>query len=369
MSGTLEEIDLNEEEEENQQNINKGGNNQSQDNSKTISQSNDKSKDDKISDNTDLQFNHAKINMFQNDNEQNKSSENTNPVQIDQNKLIKTSNEQAAVQESQKNEEEERKSDEEEERKSDNEGMNENNESKGTTSNISNLLLNSQKHGADKSEKVKKNDGKLNAPMNNFFNNNKIKNQNAGNIDNNMSEKMIISKGPSLEEEKHDKKATLEEVHEGKKNEGDSIPQYNNDLNKLNMGKENNNGNPLLENKMNSGEESTNKNQNLNYLAPVEVTNTKEGMSPMSVEEDSNTNKAYSDKMNNNQNVAQNNDINMNNMNNLNNNQNNMKIGNASPGMSDKYKQNLAQTNNPTNSNNSEQNQTNSSPFTNEYKL
>ena len=273
MLNTLEEINLNE--GENKQNINKGGNNQSQDNSKTISQINDKSKDDLQSDNTDLQFNY---NVFQNDNEQNKSSENTNPVQIDQNKLAKTSNEQAAVQESPKKEEEERKSDEEEERKSDDGGMN---ESKGTTSNISNLLLNSQKHGADKSEKVKKNDGKLNAPMNNFFNNNNLKNQNAGNIDNNMSEKMIISKGPSLEEEeeKHDNKATVEEVHEKKINEGESIPQNNNDLNKLNKGKENNNGNPLLENKMNSGEESTNKNQNLNYVAPVEVTKTKEGMS------------------------------------------------------------------------------------------
>ena len=213
MSGTLEEIDSNE--EENQQNINKGGNNQSQDNSKTISQINDKSKDDLQSDNTDLQFNY---NVFQNDNEQNKSSENTNPVQIDQNKLAKTSNEQAAVQESLKKEEEE------EERRSDDEGMNENKES---TSNISNLLINSQKDGADKSEKVKKNDGKLNAPMNNFISNNKLKNQNAGNTDNNSNEKMIktnqkeeknISKGPSLEEEeeKHDNKATVEEVHEKK---------------------------------------------------------------------------------------------------------------------------------------------------------
>ena len=213
MSGTLEEIDSNE--EENQQNKNKGGNNQSQDNSKTISQINDKSKDDLQSDNTDLQFNY---NVFQNDNEQNKSSENTNPVQIDQNKLAKTSNEQAAVQESLKKEEEE------EERRSDDEGMNENKES---TSNISNLLINSQKDGADKSEKVKKNDGKLNAPMNNFISNNKLKNQNAGNTDNNSNEKMIktnqkeeknISKGPSLEEEeeKHDNKATVEEVHEKK---------------------------------------------------------------------------------------------------------------------------------------------------------
>lgn len=65
------------------------------------------------------------------------------------------------------------------------------NENKNSISNISNLIVNSPKEGADKSEKVKKDDNKLNTHKNNFFNNNNLQNQNAGNIDNNSNKKMI----------------------------------------------------------------------------------------------------------------------------------------------------------------------------------
>ena len=67
MLNTLEEINLNE--GENHQNINKGGNNQSQDNNMSKSQSYDQSKDDQQSNKSVIQFNINKLNMLQDNNE------------------------------------------------------------------------------------------------------------------------------------------------------------------------------------------------------------------------------------------------------------------------------------------------------------